>query len=71
LPVLKIVATNHNKERIYGGTPTDVLEKVLQYAKGEGNEIDRVNSVRPSLEDAFIKIAGLSPTIMAIEKGGK
>jgi ABC-type multidrug transport system, ATPase component len=71
LPELKIVATNHNKVRIYGGTPTDVLEKVLQYAKGEGNEIDRVNSVRPSLEDAFIKIAGLSPTIMAIEKGGK
>jgi len=71
LPELKIVATNHNKVRIYGGTPTDVLEKVLQYAKSEGNEIDRVNSVRPSLEDAFIKIASLSPTIMAIEKGGK
>jgi ABC-2 type transport system ATP-binding protein len=71
LPELKIVATNHNKVRIYGGTPADVLEKVLQYAKSEGNEIDKVNSVKPSLEDAFIKITGLSPTIMAVEKGGK
>jgi len=71
LPELKIVATNHTKVRIYGGTPADVLEKVLQYAKSEGNEIDKVNSVKPSLEDAFIKITGLSPTIMAVEKGGK
>jgi len=71
LPELKIVATNHNKVRIYGGTPSGVLEKVLQYAKSEGNEIDKVNSVKPSLEDAFIKITGLSPTIMAVEKGGK
>ena len=71
LPELKIVATNHNKVRIYGGTPSSVLEKVLQYAKSEGNEIDKVNSVKPSLEDAFIKITGLSPTIMAVEKGGK
>jgi ABC-2 type transport system ATP-binding protein len=71
LPELKIVATNHNKVRIYGGTPADVLEKVLQYAKSEGNEIDKVNSVKPSLDDAFIKITGLSPTIMAVEKGGK
>jgi ABC-2 type transport system ATP-binding protein len=71
LPELKIVVTNHNKVRIYGGTPADVLEKVLQYAKSEGNEIDKVNSVKPSLEDAFTKITALSPTIMAVEKGGK
>jgi ABC-2 type transport system ATP-binding protein len=70
LPKLKVVATNHNKLRIYGGVPAHTLEKVLQYAKDEEVEIDKVNSIKPSLEDAFIKITGLSPTIMAIEKGG-
>lgn len=70
LPKLKVVATNHNKLRIYGGVPADALEKVLQYAKDEEVEIDKVNSIKPSLEDAFIKITGLSPTIMVIEKGG-
>jgi ABC-2 type transport system ATP-binding protein len=72
LPELNVVTTNHNKVRIYGGeSPLEVLEKVLQYARSEGVEIDKVNSVKPSLEDAFIKITGLSPTIMAVEKGGK
>jgi len=67
---LKIAATGHNTVRIFGGVSTHVLENVLQYAKEKGVEIDKVNSIKPSLEDAFIKITGLSPTIMAIEKGG-
>ena len=70
LPELKISATGHNTVRIFGGVPAHVLENVLQYAKEKGVEIDKVNSIKPSLEDAFIKITGLSPTIMAVEKGG-
>jgi ABC-2 type transport system ATP-binding protein len=70
LPKLKILATGHNTLRIFGGIPAHVLENVLQYAKEKGVEIDKVNSIKPSLEDAFIKITGLSPTIMAKEKGG-
>jgi hypothetical protein len=27
-----------------------------------------VNSIKPTLEDAFIKITGLSPTVMRVEK---
>jgi ABC-2 type transport system ATP-binding protein len=70
LPELKILATGHNTVRIFGGIPAHVLENVLQYAKEKGVGIDEVNSIKPSLEDAFIKITGLGPTIMAIEKGG-
>lgn len=44
LPELKVVATNYNKVRIYGGTPADVLEKILQYAKSEAIEIDKINA---------------------------
>jgi ABC-2 type transport system ATP-binding protein len=70
LPQLKIVPFDQNKMRIYGGIPTHVLEMVLQYTKNKGMEIDAVKSVKPSLEDAFVKITGLSPTTMAVEKGG-
>jgi len=42
---------------------------VLPWAKERGLVLEAVNSVKPSLEDAFIKIAGLSPSVMAAEKG--
>ncbi|MDI6848049.1 MAG: ABC transporter permease, partial [Candidatus Bathyarchaeia archaeon] len=71
LPELKVVAVDHNKVRIYGGDPTDAFERVLRFAKNEGVKIDKVNSIKPSLEDTFIKITGLSPIIMAIEKGAE
>lgn len=70
LPERKIVPIEQNRARIYGGIPAHVLEMVLQYAKDRGIEIVAVKSVKPSLEDAFVKITGLSPTIMAVEKGG-
>ncbi len=70
LPELKVVATSQNNIRIYGGSPAGILEKVLHYARDSDIEIDGVNSVKPSLEDAFIKTTGLSPIIMAAEKGG-
>jgi ABC-2 type transport system ATP-binding protein len=70
LPDLKVVAVDQRKVRILGGVPTHVLDEVLQHAKSRGAEIDEVNSIKPSLEDAFIKITGLSPNIMAAEKGG-
>jgi len=71
LSVVKIVAIDENKVRIYGGIPTDVYNNVFDFAKDKGIGIQSVNSIRPSLEDAFIEITGLSPIVMAIEKGGR
>ncbi|MCK4723873.1 MAG: ABC transporter ATP-binding protein, partial [Dehalococcoidia bacterium] len=71
LPRLKVVAIDDNRVRIYGGVPTNLLETVLQFAKDRNVEIDTVDSIKPTLEDAFIKITGLSPIVMAMEKGGK
>jgi len=70
LPNLRVVAVNH-KVRIYGGTPVEVLDAVVRFAKEKGIGVDAVSTVRPSLEDAFIKITGLTPTVMAMEKGGR
>jgi ABC-2 type transport system ATP-binding protein len=71
LPEVKIATVNHNKLRIYGGAPTEVYDRVFKFAKGKGIKIQSINSIKPTLEDAFIKITGLSPIVMAIEKGGK
>jgi len=71
LPGVKIVTVDPDRVRIYGGNPGDVYDGMFRFAKDRGVEIRSVNSIKPSLEDAFIKITGLSPTVMAIEKGGK
>ncbi|MBS7623300.1 ATP-binding cassette domain-containing protein [Candidatus Bathyarchaeota archaeon] len=68
LPNLQVVPVN-NKVRILGGRPAEVLEVVLHSAKHAGVEVNAVTTVRPNLEDAFIKITGLEPIMMAVEKG--
>jgi ABC-2 type transport system ATP-binding protein len=70
LPNLRVVTVN-NKVRIFGGRPAEVLETALQSAKRTGVGIDSVTTVRPTLEDAFIKITGLEPIVMTMEKGGR
>ena len=71
LPEVKIVVLDYNKVRVYGGTLSKIYDHMLQFAKDEGFEIQSVNTIKPSLEDAFIKITGLSPTVIAVEKGGR
>jgi len=44
---------------------------MFRFANDKNIGIQSVNSIEPTLEDAFIKITGLSPAVMAIEKGGK
>jgi len=70
-PGAKVVAAEQNKVRIYGGIPADIYDNVFRFAKYKGIEIQSVNSIKPSLEDAFIKITGLSPIVMTMEKGGR
>jgi ABC-2 type transport system ATP-binding protein len=67
-PLFHTVAVN-DKVRIHGGALDEVLEAVLQFTKDSGIEMNSVNTISPTLEDAFIKITGLTPTIMATEKG--
>lgn len=71
LPELKVVPVDGTKIRIYGGIPSFVLQSVLELSKEKGLEVLSVNSIKPTLEDAFIKITGLSPTVMKVEKEKK
>jgi ABC-2 type transport system ATP-binding protein len=71
LAEVKIVAVDNNKARIYGGISNKIYDCVFSLAKDKNVEIQLINSIKPSLEDAFLKITGLSPIVMAIEKGAK
>ncbi|OPY51731.1 MAG: Trehalose/maltose import ATP-binding protein MalK [Methanosaeta sp. PtaU1.Bin112] len=71
IPGTKIYALDDDKVRICGGDPAKIFEGAFQFAKDAGIGLEFVNSIRPSLEDAFMRITGLSPKIMAIEKTGR
>lgn len=70
LPESRVVSLNEHI-RIYSGNPGQVLEAVIHYSHNRGLDIAAVNSVKPSLEDAFVKLTGISPTVLAAEKGRK
>lgn len=71
LPGARVIGLNNHRVRIYGGEASRVLERVLEFARERGVKLESVSTVRPTLEDAFVKIAGLDPLVMAVEKGGK
>jgi ABC-2 type transport system ATP-binding protein len=65
------VAKVDDRIRIYGGDADIVLHTILGYATENGTQVASVSSLKPSLEDAFVKLTGLSPLVMAAEKGGR
>jgi ABC-2 type transport system ATP-binding protein len=71
LPEVRIMSFDRNKLRIYGGEPATIYDTLVSFAKNKNIRIRSINSIKPTLEDAFIKITGMSPAIMAIEKGGR
>jgi ABC-2 type transport system ATP-binding protein len=41
---------------------------LIDFCRENNLKIVSINTLKPSLEDAFVKITGLSPEVMAIEK---
>lgn len=69
LPGASVVAMNGHELRILGGDAAQVYRAVFAFSEEKGVAIEAVNTIKPSLEDAFIQITGLSPVAMAQEKG--
>lgn len=57
--------------RVYGESISFLTETIFKYASQKGLEIVSINSVKPSLEDAFIQISGMGLEAMLVEKGGR
>jgi len=65
------VLLDSNRVRIYGDDPQKIFREVFSFSVDHELGLEAVNSITPSLEDAFVRITGLSPSIMLKEKGGK
>jgi len=57
--------------RVAGEDVAVAVRAALAEAERDGRRVLAVNTVRPTLEDAFVQLTGLSAEIMKAEKGGK
>jgi len=62
------VVTAGDKFRLYVEDPSETLPFIFHFAKKNHLKIISVNTLKPTLEDAFVKLTGLRPEVMAIEK---
>jgi ABC-2 type transport system ATP-binding protein len=57
-----------DKLRLYGGEVSAILNTALRFAESRGLTVVSVNTVKPSLEDAFVRLTGLNTEVMMAEK---
>jgi ABC-2 type transport system ATP-binding protein len=57
--------------RLEGDDVETAVRAVLDRARADGRRVLAVNTLRPTLEDVFVQLTGLSTEVMLAEKGGK
>jgi ABC-2 type transport system ATP-binding protein len=57
--------------RVAGQDVEVAARRALAEAERENRRVLAINTVRPTLEDAFVQLTGLSADVMRSEKGGK
>jgi len=62
------VVTAGDKFRLYVDDPSETLPLIFDFAKENHLKIVSINTLKPTLEDAFVKLTGLHPELMSIEK---
>jgi len=65
---VKDVVTAGDKFRLYVADPSETLPSIFHFAEKSHLKVVSINTLKPSLEDAFVKLTGLRPEVMAIEK---
>ena len=68
LSCVKNVEVAGDTFRLYVEDPTETLPSIVHFAEKKCLKITSVNTVKPTLEDAFVKLTGLRPENMTIEK---
>lgn len=58
------------KVRIFTKDVSSAIEALTALSKEHGLKIDYVNTVRPNLEEAFVKLTGVASEVMKVEKDG-
>ncbi len=62
------VAIAGDKFRLYVEDPTETLPSIIHFAEKNHMKITSVSTVKPTLEDAFVKLTGLHPELMTLDK---
>lgn len=62
------VAVAGERLRLYVEDPAETLPLLFDIVKERGLRVISINTARPSLEDAFIRLTGLQPEVMRGEK---
>jgi ABC-2 type transport system ATP-binding protein len=57
-----------DKFRLYVKDASEAIPMLTDFCRENNLKIVSINTLKPSLEDAFVKITGISPEVMAIEK---
>ncbi len=60
-----------DKYRLYVEDPAETLPSIIHFAAENHLKVTSVNTVKPTLEDAFVKLTGLRPELMTLEKEHK
>jgi len=63
-----IVEFKGNRVRFEAENLTEALESLIRLASQRGIQVTDVNTLQPSLEEAFVGLTGVSPESMKIEK---
>jgi len=64
-------AMGSDRVRLYNDDGVTGVRAALDRAEAAGREVISIDTVRPSLEDAFIELTGLSAEVMQAEKGSR
>jgi ABC-2 type transport system ATP-binding protein len=68
LSCVRNVVIAGDKFRLYVEDPSETLPSIIHFTEKNHLKITLVNTVKPTLEDAFVKLTGLHPELMTIEK---
>ena len=68
LDVLGRVEVKDNTIRIQAKTASETIKKLTHFAEEQGLKIEALNTVKPSLEDAFVHLTGVESEVMKMEK---
>ena len=62
------IVIDENRIRFHTRRLDQVASPVMRFLEGHGAKIKSINTLSPSLEDAFVKITGLDSELMKIDK---
>lgn len=62
------VARFGDKFKLYVNDPSEAIPSIVNFAKANRLRILSINTLKPSLEDAFVKFTGVSPEVMTMER---